>query len=442
VFERQRYKVFDFLTKKDSLLKYEQLREIQHYSTGQLLDIQREKLQKLVSHAYTNTDYYNELFNSLGLRPVDIECTEDLVKLPVLTKRIIKENYDRMKSTGFASFSPRIRATSGSTGEAFHFVIDRNSHSWVHAYMLLAWETAGFEFGDKVVRIGGGNIKVNSFYRFILSKLKNTIDIPAFDFSEDRMRQVIGIINKAKPGIIYGYSSALALLAKYSLANSIAVYSPKGVVTSAENLLPHNRDRIESAFKTEVYDQYGVMECGISAFECHKHKGLHIGMTKGIVEIVDECDRPVLNSPGRILGTDLDNFAFPIIRYDSGDIGMRTERQCTCDIGFEILDSVVGRTREFLTASDGKKVHGAIFSYLVRENPWINQYQVYQKEAGKIVIRIVTDTELTKQHIQSVQKYVQDKFGDKLEAEVLLVPDIPISGNNKRHFVVSEISNI
>lgn len=442
MFEVQKYSLFDLVSKKDSLKLFCQLKEIQSYSYAKLQNIQSAKLRKLVHHAYSNTKYYHDLFEAFGLSPDDIQQPKDLEKLPVLTKSVIKLNFSSMKAIGYSSYSPRTRATSGSTGEAFHFVIDRNSHSWIHGYMLLAWQTAGFEFGDKVVRIGGGNIKLKPLHRLILSKLKNTIDIPAFDFSEARMTQVIATINKAKPGIIYGYSSALALLAKYAIDNSIGVYSPKGIVTTAENLLPHNRDRIESAFKTKVFDQYGVMECGISAFECSKHHGFHIGMTKGILEVVDEAGSQLLDTPGRIIGTDLDNFAFPILRYDSGDIGVKTERLCSCGIGFEILDSIEGRTREFLTTSDGKKVHGAIFSYLVRENPWINQYQIYQKEAGKIQVRIVSDFPLNSEQINSVCNYVSEKCGKGLDTEVVSVSDIPTLNNNKRHFVVSEIANI
>ena len=440
--ELARYRLFDFLSKKDSLKRFRELERLQWKSREEILELQSLKLQSLVHHAYNHTEYYRNLFDTLNIKPESITNPSDLAKLPILSKKVVRANFEKMKAISFDSYSPRTKATSGSTGEAFHFVIDRNSHSWVHGYMLLAMQTAGFEFGDKVFRIGGGNMRVKPHYRKLLSALKNTIDISAFDFDENRILEIISHINSSKPGIIYGYSSALAYIAKYAKDNSISLFSPKGIVTTAENLLPHNRDRIESAFNSKVFDQYGVMECGITAFECKIHKGYHIGSTKGIVETVNDAGQPIFDTPGLILGTDLDNYAFPIFRYDSGDIGSTSNRECSCGRGFEILESLDGRSREFLTSLNGTKIHGAVFSYIVRENPWINQYQVYQKEAGKIQLRLVSDVPLTNIRRQQINDYVRRQCGDHMDVDIVSVADIPTSKNNKRHFIITEISNI
>jgi phenylacetate-CoA ligase len=440
--ERIRYRLFDCLSGKEAYGKHLLLEEMQWRSHEELQRIQSEKLRKLVVHAYNNTMYYRRLFDAMGLTPNDIHDVRDLEKLPVLTKSIIKQNIDLFKASAYESYGPRLRATSGSTGEAFHFVIDRDAHGWVHGYLLLSWKTAGFAWGDRVMTIGAGNIKHSRLKRFCLEYLRNSIDIPSFDFDEDVMTATLRRINDVRPGIIYGYSSALAFLSKYAMDHSINIASPKAVVTTAENLLPHNRERIEHAFGCQVYDQYGVMECGITAYECNEHAGFHLGMTKGIVETVDDAGRRVYDAPGRILGTDLDNYAFPMIRYDSGDVGSISGRTCACGRGFEMLDSLQGRVREFLTTKSGSKVHGAIFSYLVRNHPWINQYQVVQEVAGSIEVRIVMDSPLSSEQEQAVVRFVNDQCGNDMDINVKRVCDIPMSSNNKRHFIISKISNI
>lgn len=440
--EVARYKLFDILSKKDSLKRFYDLEELQWNSREELLELQSLKLRSLVHHAYFNTEYYRNLFDTLTIKPSDISQPSDLIRLPILTKKVIKANFEKMKAEHFNSYSPRVRATSGSTGEAFHFVIDRSTHSWIHGYMLLAWTVAGFEFGDKVMTIGSGNAKFGLIRGKVLSFLKNSVDLSSFDFDDTAISTVISKINLVRPGIIYGYSSALALLSKHALDNKSKLFSPKAVVSTAENLLPHNRSRIEEAFQCKVFDQYGVMECGITSFECNLHNGYHIGMTKGILETIDDAGSPVEGIPGRIISTDLDNYAFPILRYDSGDIGVYTKKICSCGRGFELLDSINGRSREFLTAANGKRVHGAIFSYLVRENPWINQYQVYQEKEGYIEIRIITDTPIDQSKVKSIKSFVDNKCGGGMTVNVLQVSDIPLSNNNKRQFIVSTISNI
>ena len=165
-------------------------------------------------------------------------------------------------------------------------------------------------------------------------------------------------------------------------------------------------------------------------------------MTKGIVEILNDNNQQIYDSVGRIISTDLDNYSFPFIRYESGDIGVKTKSKCNCGRGFELLSSIEGRTREFLTTKNGKNIHGAIFSYIVRENPWITQYQIYQKEAGKLIVRVVTDKIIDDEKKNSIVEFIGINCPDEMDVEVLKVDDIPLSANNKRHFVVSEIKNI
>lgn len=437
-----KYRLFDFITKRNAYQKFKEAQKLQWLSYSELVKIQNDKLKKLVCHAYENTVYYRDLFDNLGLKSDDIQKKEDLVKLPILTKAIIKENYDKFKAKDINKFVPRERATSGSTGNAFHYILDKETHSWVHGYLLLSWNVAGFEFGDKVMTIGGGYIKHSSLKKRVIAYLRNSVDLSSFDYDEKKLKESISTVNKVKPSIIYGYSSAMAFIAKFAIENNIKIFSPKAIVTTSENLLPHNKERIEKAFGCKVFDQYGVPECGVYTYECDRHEGYHLCMTKGILEVVNDNGEQLLKEKGKIISTDLDNYAFPLIRYETGDVGEESGRLCSCGRGFVLLDSIDGRTREFITTKDNKKVHGAIFSYLVRDNPWINQFQVYQKEAGKIEVRIVCNEEIDKVKESSVSKFINKQCGDTIDTVVIKVDDIPLSANEKRHFVVSEIKNI
>jgi phenylacetate-CoA ligase len=436
------YKLIDIFTDRQAVKKLGEIKKLERLGLEELKNIQNSKLCALIDFIYENNRFYRDIFDSGNLKPSDIRRAEDLIKLPVLNKKIILENYDKLKSDGWEERGGRFKATSGSTGASLTYIIDKETHSWVHGYLLHSWITAGYRPGEKVLTIGGGMIKSGKLKRKIFSILRNSIDYSSFNFDENKIIEIIEIINGKKIGFIYGYSSSLALIAKYALEKNIALHSPAGIVTTAENLLPHNRERIEKAFRTKIFDQYGVMDGGITAYQCEKHEGYHIGMTKGIVETVNDAGEPVFEETGRIISTDLDNYSFPFIRYESGDIGVKTKKQCGCGRGFELLASIEGRTREFLTTKNGKKIHGAIFSYIVRENPWINQYQIYQKEAGKIILRIVSGENIDDAKKETVKSFVRKNCPDGMDIEVVQVDDIPMSANNKRHFVISEIKNI
>ena len=79
--------------------KYKELLRNDMLSEAELIEIQNKKLQRLVRHCYDTVPYYTRLFDSLGIRPEEIKTKEDLQRLPVLTKQIIRENYDDLFST-------------------------------------------------------------------------------------------------------------------------------------------------------------------------------------------------------------------------------------------------------------------------------------------------------------------------------------------------------
>ena len=56
-----------------------------------------EQMHRLVKHAYATVPYYTELFDKNKLKPEDIRTIADLKKIPVLTKQIVNENFDKLQ---------------------------------------------------------------------------------------------------------------------------------------------------------------------------------------------------------------------------------------------------------------------------------------------------------------------------------------------------------
>ena len=59
----------------------------------ELKEEQEKQLRAMIDFAYKNVPYYHRLFNNLRLSPDDIKSVEDLEKLLILTKEIIKQNW-------------------------------------------------------------------------------------------------------------------------------------------------------------------------------------------------------------------------------------------------------------------------------------------------------------------------------------------------------------
>ena len=122
-----------------------------------------------------------------------------------------------------------------------------------------------------------------------------------------------------------GYPSVLAHVANFARRHDYQVASGS-VQTTGELLTPNARKAILTAFAAPLFDRYGSAEVGIVAHECDAHDGLHILAENNWVELVDRHGHPVSKGQvGRIVVTNLNNFAQPFIRYDYGRYGCLAE---------------------------------------------------------------------------------------------------------------------
>jgi len=124
-------------------------------------------------------------------------------------------------------------------------------------------------------------------------------------------------------------------------------------------LLESERAVMEQAFGVPVTNRYGCEEVSLIACECEQHSGLHINSDHIVAEFLREDGTPC--SPGengRIVVTELINFGMPLIRYEVGDWGVPSDRLCPCGRGLPMMESLAGRTADFLRALDGSRVAG------------------------------------------------------------------------------------
>ena len=66
---------------------------IECMSREEMKKLQDERLVAQVKHVYENVPYYKNLMDEKGVTPEDIKGTEDLHKLPFLTKADLREAY-------------------------------------------------------------------------------------------------------------------------------------------------------------------------------------------------------------------------------------------------------------------------------------------------------------------------------------------------------------
>ena len=69
------------------------LEDSQWWSTDRLQALQNQKLRRLIAHVYLHVPFYHDLMVGRGLSPTDFRTTDDLVKLPIVDKYVIRDHF-------------------------------------------------------------------------------------------------------------------------------------------------------------------------------------------------------------------------------------------------------------------------------------------------------------------------------------------------------------
>ncbi len=203
-------------------------------------------------------------------------------------------------------------------------------------------------------------------------------------------------------------------------------------------LFPSQRGLIEKVFNTKVFDIYGCPEAGIMTFECDHHNGYHINQESAYIEITNKNEVGL----GSIISTPLFNYAFPLIRYNSGDVGKIDESKCECNRGLLKLSELGGRIRDFVVLRDGRYMHGAFFNYVepLYNKDWLKQYQIIQENLDEITIKMTCIGEPGKNDLHEIESYLKEHLlsGIKINFDF---SGVEYTTGGKFRLIISKVEN-
>lgn len=428
---------------------YQNLRQSQWKPYYDQRELQEKQLRHMINFVYKTVPYYHKLFNQLKLGPSDIKKVEDLEKLPILTKDIIKKNWEDFKPVNLDSMKYFVFPTGGSTGAPFRFRLLRFDRFLSAAMLYRGWGYGGYGLGDRMILMGGASLDVG-IDSYMITRAheisRNIRKLSSYDMGTEDMRRYAKVINSFKPEFIRGYASSINFFSSFINQEKIEITSPRAIFTTGEKLLPHMRKNIENTFGREVYDNYGMNDGGISAFECSEHNGLHIDTERGIMEVVDNNNLQLEDGVGEVLATSLHNYAMPFIRYNTGDIGHIINETCGCGRGSKLLKEVIGRQHEMLQTPEGKFVYGGFFNHILKEIDGVVEFQVTQKKLDKIIINMVLEKDLDEKQLNTIREQLDTireivkKKSSGWEVEFKYVDKIERTSYAGKHkYVISEL---
>ncbi len=379
-----------------------------------------------------NVPYYKETFeSSLGKKGEEL-----LEAFPILTKADVKAHLNEFVNENCTEpkFDMRTSGTTGG-GLVFPYTVRMENKHWAIWWRyrrrlginLNTW--CGW-FGGK--RIIDPNNKKAPYWR--INRPGRQVMFSTLHLTRETVGAFYDTIAKRKLPWLHGYPSHIAKFAAFALdAGLEPLITVRWVTTGAENLLGNQLSLMKRMFpKAIIRQHYGLME-GVANMSQDKDGEWQIDDDFAKVEFIPISEE----NPNvcRIIGTGFSNPAFPLIRYDTGDIATVEKKK---DGTVKVI-RIDGRSSNVLKGPDGFEINEARLSIVLHDFNNIVEAQFIQHTLTEIDLMIVRNSAYNNEDENKLRINIEECFDKRMSVNIRYVDDIerPVSGKLK--LVVSKM---
>ena len=148
---------------------------------------------------------------------------------------------------------------------------------------------------------------------------------------------------------------------------------------------------------------------------------------------------------GRILLTNLYNYAMPFIRYDIGDTAALSDTPCKCGrVGLPLLINLNGRADAIIYTPSGKHIPGRSLPQEFMAKLGVMQHRIVQERLDELVFNLVVDTQTISPDTlaRQIEATYRPILGPGINLKVHFVDQIPPDKSGKRSVIVSKLPGI
>lgn len=375
---------------------------------------QLRQLGTLAAHFQERSPRFAERLRRAGLASADLSREDGLAALPPLPRREIQQDpesfFCRAVPEGHAPL--QLFQTSGSTGEPVKVL--KTALTQLH-WLALTLRYHMWHEPDMTGRLCAIRALVKA------PRSGPTWGAPFDDFFATGPSMIldnatdlavqIEEVRRFRPNSLILYPTNLAAMIDRLDEKGIALPDLERVRTIGETLPDALRETAAQRLGIELRDCYSSEELGYLAIECPLGGLYHLMAESLLVEVVDDAGRPCgEGETGRVLVTDLQNFASPMIRYEIGDHA-EVGGHCPCGRGLPTLRRILGRTRNMVVRPDGTTSWPITGFKRFRDLAPIVQYQLIQDSLTSVEVRLVVEAPLTQEQERIVASHIQGFLG-------------------------------
>lgn len=375
----------------------QQLEESQWWPKEALLARQLAQFGMLADHAYRHSAFFHARFDQAGLDISQPWSEAYYASIPLLTRAELMQQAEYINCRELPREHGTVHKvqTSGSTGQTisvlrteanqlFWLALAMRDHLWHRrdfsaSLAVIKALTPSMDDPHEAARIGWGHPA---------TLLLDTGPSYTQPLAMDVAQQAAWLLRR-NPHYLLTYPSNLDALLDHFEKRGGFPAALRQIRTVGETLPAETRKRCRQLGGIEVVDMYSSQEVGIIALQCPVSGLYHVQSESLLVEVLnDDGQHCKPGEVGRIVITDLHNFATPIIRYEIRDYA-ESGPACPCGRGLQTLSRIMGRRRNMLTLPNGERHWPLVGAYRFREVADIRQYQLVQHTLNEVEVKLV-----------------------------------------------------
>lgn len=383
--------------------------------------------EKIVKHAIKTTKFYS------------VYHGKKFDEFPVINKEICLKFYDDFISSKYRGQNLHKMSTNGSSGTPFTILQNTEKRSRVIAELKAFMAICGLFPNQRMVYLDAMSARNKN--KSIYDQWKENIwRIDIGNLGKENVEAVIAFLNRHPSRLVLAYPSTLECIANYANKEAVNELSIKTIIAAGETLLSETRRKAKTIFgeQCNILSRYSNQEMGIFGQEKEEYGSYLLNHSSYYFECLklDE-DKPAKEGEiGRIVVTDLYNFAFPLIRYDTEDTGiMCKERNISI---YPVLKVVYGKKKDLLFDYKKEPVIPDVVDEMFFGKSNIKQWRLIQEDYTKIRLMICCNEE-GKKDVKEICKKLKIQFGEATEIVVDYVEKILNEKGGKYHYIVCNI---
>ena len=405
------------------------------WSPETLLAAQLGQLEGLLAHAARTVPFYRERLQAAVEPGAGRLTLKTWRQLPILGRQDIQEAGAALTSSDIppAHGSARDVSTSGSTGRPITVKTTEITRLFNRAINLRyhLWHDRDFSATTAIIRIPDGNAAraaagKDTGWAYVYPSGPTLF----FDVTKPVSEQ-LAWLERQNPDYLVTYPSNLAALLRRRRETGVRPAGLREAITLSEVLDPAVRAACRRVWDVPVTDSYLAQECGMIALQCPEHPHYHVQGESVLVEVLGSDDAPCgPGETGRVVVTNLHDFATPLIRYEIGDYAEVGEA-CSCGRGLPVLNRILGRVRNMLTLPSGDTLWPSFPAEMFLAIAPVRQFQLIQRRPDEIEVSLVVEKTLSGEQEGRLREALNRCFGYPFTYRFTYVDEIPRSASGK-----------